>query len=77
MKPRATAIDAHVGKRISLYRRANDLSQTKLGQRAGVSQQMVQKYEDGINRVSAGRLFQFSKILDVPVDAFFEGAEAA
>jgi transcriptional regulator with XRE-family HTH domain len=48
------------------------ISQTTFGEAAGISFQQVQKYENGGNRVSSSRLFEFAKILDVPVSHFFE-----
>ena len=48
------------------------MSQTTFGKAAGISFQQVQKYENGGNRVSSSRLFEFAKILDVPVSHFFE-----
>lgn len=50
------------------------LSQEKLGERMGLTFQQVQKYEKGVNRIGAGRLFHISQILEVPVQFFFEGA---
>lgn len=52
-------------------------SQTELGDAVNITFQQVQKYEKGTNRVSASRMQQFAKILDVPVTYFFEGAPAA
>jgi len=49
------------------------MSQTKLGDAVGLTFQQIQKYERGANRIGASRLFEFSKILDVPVSFFFEG----
>jgi transcriptional regulator with XRE-family HTH domain len=64
-------IDVHVGKRIHQRRALLGLSQTSLGKAAGLTFQQVQKYERGANRLSASRLFEFARILDVPVDYFF------
>jgi transcriptional regulator with XRE-family HTH domain len=50
------------------------MSQERLGESLGLSFQQVQKYEKGVNRIGASRLFQISKILDVPVQFFFEEA---
>jgi len=50
-----------------------DLSQTQLANALGVSFQQVQKYEKGMNRVSASRLQQMSHVLQVPIPFFFEG----
>jgi transcriptional regulator with XRE-family HTH domain len=65
--------DIHVGKRIRMRRMILGLSQSNLGETCGISFQQVQKYENGSNRVSASRLQQFAKHLDVPVSFFFEG----
>jgi len=49
------------------------MSQEKLGELLGLTFQQVQKYEKGVNRIGAGRLFQVSRILSVPIDYFYEG----
>jgi len=67
----AHPIDIHVGKRIRLRRTLLGMSQEAIGAAIGVSFQQVQKYERGVNRVGASRLFEFSKILDAPVSYFF------
>jgi transcriptional regulator with XRE-family HTH domain len=66
-------VDVHVGKRIRMRRMMLNKSQTDLGRICGITFQQIQKYESGANRVSASRLQQFSKLLDVPVSFFFEG----
>jgi len=50
------------------------MSQERLGESMGLTFQQVQKYEKGVNRIGASRLFQISKILDVPIQFFFEEA---
>jgi transcriptional regulator with XRE-family HTH domain len=65
--------DRHVGQRLRQLRRAHGMSQTKLGEMLGLSFQQVQKYERGINRIGSGRLWQISRMLDVPITYFFEG----
>ncbi len=65
-------IDIHVGSRVYLRRNLLGLSQGTLGKDIGVSFQQVQKYERGVNRISASRLFNLSQVLDVPVSYFFE-----
>ena len=65
-------IDVHVGQRLRVRRSLLGMSQEKLAEAIGLTFQQIQKYERGINRVSAGRLFQFSKILDVPVAYFYD-----
>lgn len=52
------------------------MSQEKLGERMGLTFQQIQKYEKGVNRIGASRLFQLSQVLGVPVQFFFEGAPA-
>lgn len=69
----ANPIDIHVGKRIFLKRKMLKLSQEKLGEMLGITFQQVQKYEKGMNRVGASRLWDFSNVLNVPVDFFFYG----
>jgi transcriptional regulator with XRE-family HTH domain len=70
-------IDVIVGKRIRLRRLQLSLSQTDLGVKLGVAFQQVQKYEKGTNRVSCSRLYDISKILDVPVTYFFSASGEA
>jgi transcriptional regulator with XRE-family HTH domain len=69
-------VDVHVGKRIRMRRMMLTKTQTDLAGTCGISFQQIQKYEKGTNRVSASRLQQFSKLLDVPVSFFFEGLAA-
>lgn len=64
--------DKHVGGRVRMCWLMLDLSQTELGNAAGVSFQQPQKYENGINRISASRLQQMSSVLQVPIPFFFE-----
>ena len=67
-------IDRHVGSRVRMRRVLSGVSQEKLGDALGLTFQQVQKYEKGSNRISASRLQQIAKMLDVPVSFFFEGA---
>src|SRR6478735_6277087 len=67
-------IDKHVGSRVRMRRMLAGVSQEKLGEALGLTFQQVQKYEKGANRISASRLQQIAKMLDVPVSFFFEGA---
>lgn len=66
-------VDIHIGFRLRLRRVLLGMSQTDLGDRVGLTFQQVQKYERGANRISASRLYEFAKILDVPVSFFFDG----
>ncbi len=67
-------VDAHVGSRVRLRRMLLGMSQERLGESMGLTFQQVQKYEKGVNRIGASRLFQIAKILEVPVQFFFEEA---
>ena len=65
-------IDVHVGKRIKLRRTLLHISQEQLAGDIGVTFQQVQKYGSGLNRVSASRLFDISRVLNYPISYFFE-----
>ena len=69
---RSSPIDAHVGSRIRLRRTLLGMSQERLGEALGLTFQQVQKYERGVNRVGASRLFDLSRVLDVPISFFFD-----
>src|SRR5216684_737109 len=69
---RPSPIDVHVGSRIRLRRTLLGLSQERLGDALGLTFQQVQKYERGANRVGASRLFDLSRVLDVPISYFFD-----
>ncbi len=69
---RASPIDVHVGGRIRLRRTLMGMSQERLGEALGLTFQQVQKYERGVNRVGASRLFDLSRVLDVPISFFFD-----
>ncbi len=70
---RASLVDHHVGARIRERRTTLGLSQQQLARMIGVTYQQAHKYERGLNRISAGRLFEIAQVLDVPVSYFFEG----
>lgn len=65
-------IDVHVGARVRLRRTLLGMSQEKLGEAIGLTFQQVQKYERGANRIGASRLFDLSRVLDIPVSFFFD-----
>lgn len=69
---RANPIDVHVGGRVRLRRMLLGMSQEKLGEHLGLTFQQIQKYEKGINRIGASRLFDLSQVLGVPVQFFYE-----
>jgi transcriptional regulator with XRE-family HTH domain len=65
-------VDVHVGSRVRLRRTLLGMSQEKLGEAIGLTFQQVQKYERGANRIGASRLYDLSRVLDVPVSFFFD-----
>ena len=73
---RASPVDGHVGVRIRLRRTLMGMSQERLGDALGLTFQQVQKYERGVNRVGASRLFDLSRVLDVPISFFFDDMPA-
>jgi transcriptional regulator with XRE-family HTH domain len=75
MKRNAAAqnVDRYVGARIRERRIMLGLTQQQLADLIGVTYQQAHKYERGINRVSAGRLFEIAKVLSVPIGYFYEG----
>ena len=75
-KKQANPIDIQVGNRVRIRRMLIGMSQERLGDLLGLTFQQVQKYEKGVNRIGAGRLFEVSRILNVPVDFFYEGVNA-
>ncbi len=66
-------VDAHVGGRVKARRTLIGMSQVELGKHVGLTFQQIQKYENGMNRIGASRLWQFSLILGQPISWFFEG----
>lgn len=72
-KGRPTSVDEYVGQRLRQRRTILGFSQEKLAELVGITFQQIQKYENGANRVSASRLYQFSDVLDVTTDFFFDG----
>ena len=68
-----SAVDLHVGARIRTTRRSRGCSQDALAEAVGLTFQQVQKYEKGVNRVSASKLYGIARALQVPVEHFFEG----
>jgi transcriptional regulator with XRE-family HTH domain len=66
-------VDVHVGKRIRQRRWMVGMTQQQLAEKVGIKFQQVQKYETGMNRVSASRLWDIAEVLDVPIAFFFEG----
>ena len=68
-------VDVHVGKRIRHRRWMVGMTQQQLAEKVGIKFQQIQKYETGMNRVSASRLWDIASALEVPINFFFEGIE--
>ena len=76
-KRKTTRLDIHIGKRLRVRRELLGLSQEYVADKARLTFQQIQKYERGINRVSASRLYELAKILKTPVSYFYAGYSAA
>jgi transcriptional regulator with XRE-family HTH domain len=72
-EPMANPVDLHVGHRIRSRRKSLGMSQSELAARLGLTFQQIQKYERGSNRVSASKLYETARALNVPLTDFFEG----
>jgi transcriptional regulator with XRE-family HTH domain len=72
-KGKPDEIDAHIGKRLMIRRKLLGISQDKLAKVIGITFQQIQKYEQGKNRISSGRLLVFAAILGVPTTYFYDG----
>ena len=66
-------VDVYVGRRLRLKRTILGMSQESVGKQIGVTFQQIQKYERGINRMGASRLYDFARALGVQISYFFEG----
>lgn len=71
----AHPVDVHVGKRVRHRRWLTGITQQQLAESVGIKFQQIQKYETGMNRVSASRLWDIAGTLGVPVSYFFEGLD--
>jgi transcriptional regulator with XRE-family HTH domain len=74
-RPRAQDIDRHIGARLRQRRIMNGLTQQILADLIGVTYQQAHKYENGVNRIAAGRLYIIARVLGVDVGYFFEGLQ--
>lgn len=72
MSVEPASLDQRIGERIRLRRTELGLTQDQLAAALGVSYQQIQKYENGANRISAARLWQIGRRLEVPVGWFFD-----
>lgn len=66
-------VDVHVGKRVRHRRWMVGMTQQQLADKVGIKFQQIQKYETGMNRISASRLWDIAEALEVPISFFFEG----
>ncbi|MFO1036002.1 MAG: helix-turn-helix transcriptional regulator [Geminicoccaceae bacterium] len=73
--PRAQDVDRHVGRRMRDRRIALGLTQQQMADLIGVTYQQAHKYEKGVNRIAAGRLFHIARALGVEVSYFFEAMD--
>jgi transcriptional regulator with XRE-family HTH domain len=72
MSPKAAnSIDAYVAGRLRSFRKQLGISQSEIAKELGVTFQQVQKYEAGINRIGAGRLFQLASLFGISVQELF------
>lgn len=69
------SLDRHIGALLRGHRRAKEISQHDLAATVGLTFQQIQKYECGENRISASKLVEMARVLDVPITAFFAGLE--
>ena len=74
-KRKSTKFDKAIAKKVQIARLAAKLSQKKLGDDVGVSLQQIQKYENGANRIGAGRMYQIAVATSLPLDFFFSFSE--
>ena len=77
MKKSPNPVDVHVGARLRMRRMFVRMSQEKLAEKLGLTFQQIQKYEKGLNRIGASRLYAISRILDTPVQYFFDDMPVA
>ncbi len=70
-------VDKHVGNRLRQLRALRGITQTALADEIGVTIQQIQKYERGANRISASRMWEISRVLNVPIASSFEGIPTA
>lgn len=66
-------VDIHVGARVRRMRKAQGISQTALGKELGITFQQVQKYENGVNRISSSKLYEIARVLQADISSFFSG----
>jgi transcriptional regulator with XRE-family HTH domain len=72
----AQPVDVKLGQRVKTRRLAIGMSQERLAELTGVTFQQIQKYEKGLNRMAASRLWEIAKALEMPVSDLFEPSSA-
>ena len=70
-------VDLHIGQRVRHRRWLLGMTQQQLAQSVGIRFQQIQKYESGANRISASRLWDLARALEMPVSFFFDGLAEA
>ena len=70
-RPRPDAVDVHVGARLRERRLQLGMTQEQLADSVGLTFQQIQKYERGVNRMGASRLWEVARALDVPLEFFY------
>jgi transcriptional regulator with XRE-family HTH domain len=65
-------VDLHVGQRLKNCRRQAKITQKEIAEKLNVTFQQIQKYENGKNKIGAGRLFEISNLLGVPITYFYQ-----
>ena len=68
-------VEIIVGNNLRIFRNKKGLSQQELGKQLGVTCQQVQKYEKGINRIAASRLYNLAEILNMSIESFYRGLD--
>lgn len=76
LSKRPSETDVFIGGRLRLWRRTMDVDASALASRIGITYQQLQKYEKGMNRISAARLYAIAKELNVPVEYFYRDVDA-
>jgi len=74
-RPRPDAVDIHVGARLRERRLQLGMTQEHLADSVGLTFQQIQKYERGVNRMGASRLWEVARALDVPLEFFYRDGD--
>lgn len=72
-KARPSTVDKQIGVRLRVLRQKTSVTQTALAKAVGVTFQQIQKYEIGVNRISASKLYEISNFFEAPITYFFNG----